>query len=267
MNLGTLEIARIESKRQALHTSDVATESEEIAGGTMCFAGPGSWANQASGLGLSGPVPDADLDRLVRFYVDRGFEPRIEVCALADDTLVNGLASRGFTLRGFENVLARSLDEPIAPVAPVPGLTIQHVDPADAATVRTFIETATSGFRTAPLDDLSFEVSRRTVKHPDCDSYIALIDGVAAGGGSMESRGEGAALFGTSVLPEFRRRGIQAHLIKKRLDRARQRGCRVVCIDSRPGIPTERNAARLGFALAYAKVVLAKPGDGLAGFP
>ena len=69
------------------------------------------------------------------------------------------------------------------------------------------------------------------------------------------------------VRPAFRGRGIQQALIAVRLGRARERGCTIACIHSRPGIPTERNAARLGFALAYHKVVLVRPGPGLAPSP
>ena len=103
------DIAILEEGRQARGTADVGRESEEIAGGWMTFAGNGSWANQACGLGLQGPVTDEDLDRLVEFYDSRGVEPRIEVCPFADETLIAGLSSRGFRLREFENVLAREL--------------------------------------------------------------------------------------------------------------------------------------------------------------
>ena len=72
-----------------------------------------------------------------------------------------------------------------------------------------------------------------------------------------------AALFGTSVLPAFRRRGIQTALIAARLERARQRDCTFATIHSRPGIPTERNAKRMGFALVYTKAIMTMPGEGL----
>ena len=107
--LSYLEIARLEERRQAQGTADVADESEAIAGGWMCFAGKGSWANQAIGLGLDGPVSDAQLDRLVAFFRERGVEPRVQVCPFVDATLVKGLGRRGFVVRQFENVLAREI--------------------------------------------------------------------------------------------------------------------------------------------------------------
>jgi GNAT superfamily N-acetyltransferase len=65
------------------------------------------------------------------------------------------------------------------------------------------------------------------------------------------------------VLPRFRRRGIQQALMAARLEHAASRGARFATIGARPGIPTNRNAMRMGFRLAYTKVVLVKPGPAL----
>ena len=50
------EFARLEESRKPSSVARIADEFEEIAGGTMCFGGVGSWANQAMGLGMDGPV-------------------------------------------------------------------------------------------------------------------------------------------------------------------------------------------------------------------
>jgi len=273
-SLSYLEIARLEEHRQAVATAEVADVSEEIAGGSMSFGGRGSWANQACGLGLAGPVSDAELDRLVDFYASRGVEPKIELCVFAHPTLVHGLAARGFQLREFENVLANYLDAGVGfradwPYPPASGLAIRRVEAGDAELVRTYVEVSTSGFR--PLDQPVPEVLdksvRRIVEHDRNDVYVAYLDGEPAGGGALETLEGVSALSGTSVLSAYRRRGIQASLIVRRLERARERGSRVAVIHSRPGIPTERNAARLGFFMAYAKAVLAMPGRGLEPSP
>lgn len=268
------EIALREERRQAEGTAAVADESLVLGGGILSFAGRGSWANQACGLGLDGAVSDADLDRLVDFYASRGVEPRVELCPFADASVVDGLAERGFVLREFENVLARHLDpsEDLRSILtrPLPAeLAIERVDPRDDVTVDTVIEVSTSGFRPAgePVPQNLYEVARRGILQSGCDSYLARMDGVPAGGSSMEARGSIAALYGTTVLPRYRRRGIQAALIVRRLERARERGCTLAVIHSRPGIATESNALRLGFFLAYTKVVLVRPGEGLEPSP
>ena len=75
------------------------------------------------------------------------------------------------------------------------------------------------------------------------------------------------SLFGASVRPAFRRRGIQQALIAARLDRARSLGAELASVTSHPGIPTERNAARFGFQLAYVRAVLVKRAPGLVPSP
>lgn len=76
---------------------------------------------------------------------------------------------------------------------------------------------------------------------------------------------EVCALFGLSLLPEFRRRGIQQALIAARLNSASVRGARLATIGSKPGAETERNVRRMGFATAYTKPVMVRPGPGLSG--
>lgn len=265
------EIAAREERRQALRTAEVAQEAEAIAGGSMAFAGVGSWANQAAGLGLDGPVSDADLDRLVSFYVARGVEPRIEVCSYADPSLVEGLAARGFALRLFEHVFVRDLAQPVPAPEHLPpdGLEIRAVDPDDEAQVRTFVDASTIGFRPPgePVSDITWTVTRRMVRQAGCTCFLALLDGEPAGGGAVDVVGDIAALMGTSVDPRFRRRGIQQALMRRRLAHARAQGAKVAVIGALPGIPTERNARRTGFALAYAKAILAMRGEGLAPSP
>ncbi|WP_437302733.1 GNAT family N-acetyltransferase [Sorangium sp. So ce388] len=266
--LSYVEIARIEERRLALATASVVACAEPIAGGWMAFDGDGSWGNFAVGLGLDGPVSGEELDRLVAFYTTRGAEPQIQVCPFAHESLVRGLAERGFVLREFENVLTREIapDEDLRALSPrggPGGLEIVRVDPGDEAQVRVFIEIATSGFRPAdePIVPALFDITRRVVVHPRCDSYLALVDGEPAGGGSVELAGGGAALFGASVLPRYRERGIQQALIVRRLERVRERGCDLACISASPGIPTERNAMRLGFFMAYSKGVFVRQGE------
>jgi len=268
-----LAIARLEERRQAVSTAEIAPEAEEIAGGTMAFAGPGSWANQAAGLGLVGPVTDADLDRLVAFYVARGHEPRIEVASVADPSLHTGLAARGFVLVDWEHVLVRVLgpDDDLAWTAErLPAdLALEVVDPTDDAAVRTWAELSMSGFHDddRPASEDVIALSESAARHPRTTAFLARVRGVPAGAAGIEVHQGAAALFATSVLPAFRRRGLQLALLARRLEHARATGATLACIHSKPGAATERNAMRTGFFLGYAKAVLVKRGPGLLASP
>ena len=51
--------ARMEEARQAHSVAAISDLAEPIGGGLMCFAGAGSFANQAMGVGMDGPVDAA----------------------------------------------------------------------------------------------------------------------------------------------------------------------------------------------------------------
>ena len=99
------------------------------------------------------------------------------------------------------------------------------------------------------------------------DSYVAYAGDEVAGAGGCGTRHGVTSLFGTSVLPRFRRRGIQQALMAVRLERALSLGSDLADITSHPGIPTERNAGRVGFRLAFVRPVLVRRGPGLVPSP
>ena len=53
--------------------------------------------------------------------------------------------------------------------------------------------------------------------------------------------------------------GFQRALIVRRLELARERGCRLAVVHAKPGSPTERNATLLDFVAAYTKVLMERP--------
>lgn len=266
-----IDIARLEELRQARGITEIADEWRPLAGGSAARGEPGSWINNAVGAGLDGPIDDDELDSVIEWYTSKGIEPRLEVCPFVHESLLTALERRGFSARAFENVFFRELDgSAVGPVhALPPGVRIGRVDPGDAAMVREYGLAVVSGFfppDVAPRE-ADLEVSARSLRHPRTCAYAAWVDGKLVGGGAMEVGGEGgevAALFGLSVLPEHRRRGIQGALIAARLNEAARRGARIATIGSRPGVATERNVRRMGFTLAYTKLVMAKAGPGLA---
>lgn len=273
-----IEIARMEEARQARAMTEIAPVNEPVMGGVMSFLEPGSWANQACGVGLAGPVQDDEIDRFVAFYESRGVEPRVELCQFADATLIAGLGRRGFDLRQFETVLARAAEPEVGPLAaPTDAsgnrLVIERVDPADEAMVMESLRVAMSGFMPeghVPSEG-EVEMHRRVVAHPHGEVIVARFGERVVGSGGAEYPRDAeipvGVLFGVSVLPEFRRRGVQRAMILHRVRGAHERGAKVAVIHSIPGAATDRNAMRLGFMPCYTKVILAKNGEGLVPSP
>jgi N-acetylglutamate synthase-like GNAT family acetyltransferase len=88
--------------------------------------------------------------------------------------------------------------------------------------------------------------------------YVALRDGIFAGGAGLRIA-EGVAQFaGAATAPVHRRRGIQAALLSARLVDATAAGCDVAVIVTQPGSKSQHNAQRRGFDLLYTRAVLVK---------
>jgi len=276
--------SRLEELRLARGMSEVSDRFERIDSGVMAKGPGGSWVNCAVGLGFADPSPasnpaltpsaltpasaNACVDRLVDYYATDGIEPRIELSPYDDPALARALADRGFVVRVFENILARPLDpgESITTPCPAPpDLRLRAIAPTDAVAIREAATVIVAGFSppgAAPRAE-DIELWERCARHPRTTLIGAYLDGRCVGAGSVEVSGEIAALFGLSIDADYRRRGIQQALIAHRLRMAASAGARVATIGARPRVPTERNVRRMGFQVAYTKVILVRPAPGL----
>jgi GNAT superfamily N-acetyltransferase len=63
-----------------------------------------------------------------------------------------------------------------------------------------------------------------------------------------------ATLAGACTLPEYRKQGAQASLLRARLEHALGQGCDLAMMCARPGSASQRNAERQGFRIAYTRV-------------
>ena len=67
---------------------------ETIAGGTAIFAGVGSPMTHALGIGMRPGVSTAEMERLEAFYRERKSACLIDLCPLADDSVISFVQSR-----------------------------------------------------------------------------------------------------------------------------------------------------------------------------
>jgi GNAT superfamily N-acetyltransferase len=88
--------------------------------------------------------------------------------------------------------------------------------------------------------------------------YVALRDGVIAGGASYRIAEGVAQLTGAATVPTHRRRGVQTALLSARLADAAAAGCDLAVITTQPGSKSQQNAQRRGFDLLYTRAVLMK---------
>jgi GNAT superfamily N-acetyltransferase len=228
---------------------------EPIAGGFAIYCGPNSPVTQAVGLGLSGPVTDEEFDRLEAFYRSRNEPIRVETCPLADHSLIEQYAKRGYRVTEFSNVLARTLNgssEKETWPAPPPEINIEKVENDK---INLWTVTVSKGFADHfPVTKDLLNVMTMFARGPNIELYLAYVDGRVAGGGTLALRQGVAGLFGASTLSPFRRRGVQSALLRARLAQAAAAGCDLAVSLTQPGSISQRNIMRQGFEVLYTRV-------------
>jgi GNAT superfamily N-acetyltransferase len=245
-------------------------ESLPVGGGYAVFMGAGSPLSQAQGMGLYGPVAEADLERMEAFYRKRGAPVQLELSSLADATLLELLGRRGYRAVHQTHVLVRPIGarEPSATAGTnrdrdrqaedqAIDVVVAPVGPGEVATwaksvLRCFFEDPAE----LPRPLLEGAIAMASIPAVSC--WLARAGGRIAGGGAMVIHNRLALICGDGTLPEFRSQGVQTALLRARLDRARRVGCDLAVICTQPGSSSQRNAERQGFQVVYARTLMGR---------
>lgn len=219
-----------------------------VGGGWAMFHTAPSPLTQAFGVGMAGPVSDADMEQLEEFFRSHGAASQLEVCPLAHDSLREQLNRRGYRVLEWSHVLTRRL----------PANDLQQgkgaVEAREAAPgeISTSSRMAAEGFFGAnPSEELvdmfdTFHAAGARV-------FLGRTGGVAAGTGGMAIVEGVVNCFGDATLEEFRGRGLQAALIRARLARAAEEGAEIAMVTTMPGTISQRNYERAGYRIAYTR--------------
>jgi hypothetical protein len=246
------------TQAQALLLPESGSTTLAVGSGQARYAGPDSPLNRAVGLGFAGPVAAAEVASVEEFYQRHNAPPRIDLCPLADVSLLELLRERGYRLERFFNILALPLPLAAAPPppkgSPPPQIRLQTVG-SDEADV--WIATVAQGFAGAgPPSAADVRISTPNAHSANATRLLATIDGQPAGGGAMYLHDGVAEFGGASTLVAFRGRGVQTALLHERLRLASAAGCDYAIVITTPGSGSQRNVLRQGFTLAYTKAVM-----------
>jgi GNAT superfamily N-acetyltransferase len=234
-----------------------------IAGGVATFAEEDSPFNKVAGLGFGGVPSAAALDEIERAFAACGAPVQVELAQLADPAIGAFLTDRGYRLLSFENVLGLALGGEPERVIP-PGVEVR---PSGDDEVEAWLEVVLDGVAHPDTEGVPSheEFSREVVERAERDfvaagviRYVALRDGVIAGGAGFRMAEGVAQLTGAATAPAHRRRGVQGALLSARLADAAAAGCDIAVVTTQPASKSQQNAQRRGFDLLYTRAVLVK---------
>jgi GNAT superfamily N-acetyltransferase len=224
---------------------------QKAAGGYCLFGGLGSPLTHAVGIGMSGPVDEAELDRIEEFYHSRGASCAIDLCPLADDGLIRMIQSRGYRVTELNNVLARR----IGPGDRFPvHASIRRISPAKE---EAWSRVVLCGFADSdePVPGMAEAL---TSSSPEFHPFAATEEEAFVAGAAVGIRAGVAWCVGDATLPRARGRGWQQALIAARLRLAQASGCDLAGTAVLPGTSSHRNYLRAGFELIYMRVCIAR---------
>lgn len=234
-----------------------------VAGGVASFAEHGSPWNKVAGLGFAGVPSTAELDEVEHAFAARGAPVQIELAHLADPAIGATLNERGYRLESYENVLGRALAPAPDPATP-PGIEVRRSDDDE---FESWLRVVADGVEHPDTQGLAaheefprdvYEAAERDMAVAGVERYVALRDGVFAGGGALRRSAGIAQLAGAATAPAHRRRGVQTALLAARLVDAATTGCDVAVVTTQPGSRSQQNVQRMGFDLLYTRAVLVR---------
>ncbi|GAB3886147.1 GNAT family N-acetyltransferase [Kibdelosporangium lantanae] len=232
-----------------------------LAGGAASYAEPGSPLNKVVGLGFAG-VPE--MDGIERAYAEYDAPVQVELPHIGDPEIAAALTGAGYRLVSFENVLGLALGAEYPLVAPE-GVTVRFARDDEESV---WVDVVTDAFAQPDTQgvpsheefprDVIANAMRDLTRAAGVRRYVALHDGVIAGGASMRMAEGVAQLTGAATAFEHRRRGVQTAMLSARLADAASAGCDLAVITTQPGSKSQENAQKRGFDLLYTRAILVR---------
>jgi GNAT superfamily N-acetyltransferase len=221
----------------------------EVAGAYAMFDGPDSPLTQTFGLGVFEPPSADDLALLEDFFLQRRSPVCHEVTPLAGVELAAALAGRGYRPIEFTSVMHRPVALPDAD--PAPRVQVRRISSGEESI---WSSLSADGWSEVPeLREFLLEIGTVVAAAEGSLAFVAELDGRPIATAALRCS-NGVALFaGASTLPDARNQGAQRALLHARMRHAAQAGCDLAMMCAAPGSPSQRNAERQGFRIAYTR--------------
>ncbi len=244
--------AYVESRARVMPA--LGAEWRDFDGTYAMFDGVGSPLSQTFGLGLFSPPTPDQLETIESFFADRGAEIFHEVSPLADPSLLQLLAERGYHPMELTSVMHLRLtsDRRASSRPQARELVVRRVEPGGEDV---WAETASRGWSETP-EAAAFirEFGTVSARAQGTVCFVAEWDGYPIAAAAFAMHDGVALLAGASTDPPFRGRGAQAALLDTRLAHAASLGCELAMMGALPGSASQRNGERQGFRIAYTRI-------------
>lgn len=231
---------------------DSGTAIEAVGSGYAIFAGIGSPLTHVLGLGMHGPVSLSELEKVEIFYHSRGSAVHIELCPLANPSLLDLLGRSGYRLAEFNTVLICPLDRPKSVHLHASKVEVRQTSPIDSIL---WANTVAAGFFEGEAITSKILGDLETI-FSACICSLAWLNGEPAGGAALSIHNRLAMFVGDSTLPSYRRQGVQSAQILARCAWARDLDSDMAVASTLPGSTSQRNYEKAGFQPVYTKAIL-----------
>jgi GNAT superfamily N-acetyltransferase len=225
-----------------------SSEASPVAGGWLVLSGRGMYVNRVLGAGIDVPLDDADVGFVTRRSASVGVPPAFEVSPLTHGTSLAVLEHHGFAPdRGSPaTAMVWPIDRPL-PASPM-DVVIRSIS---TASIADWQHVSAIGWGHTGADARRVSDAFTSAAHAiDGDGMVIAHDardGRPVGCASLTRRDGVATLGGMSTIPTERRRGVQAALVRHRIEVALDAGCDLITSSAASGSASERNLQRLGF--------------------
>src|SRR3954453_8166657 len=246
----SVTMLRAATAAMAVRNRSEKTCISEIAGGCVGYSGREGPLTRAIGIGTAGKIGPEDILEVEAFFKSRQSPVRITMSERTHPDLQTMLTSRNYKSSSFmENWWL-----PATSVVLREDLSEVEVTPVRGSEIEEWVRAVATGF-----EETNSIVDAHTLTQAQLDTFYCLgfadgaqafmarINGEVAGGGVLHVRGRTAYLRSTSCRLKFRRRGVQAALMRARLQMAMEKGCTLVFSSTETRGVSARNLGRFGF--------------------
>ena len=224
----------------------------QVAGAYAMFDSPNSPITQSFGLGMCEPVTRKDFETIETFFRDRNAPVLLEVSPLASPETLSLLNDRRYRPIEYTSVMCRRIGPSVASRAsPDQPISVRTVATDES---ELWAQTSAAGWSEQPeFKEMILDFGRNFTETVGATAMIAELAGKPIATGLVFIANGVALLAGASTVPCARKQGAQSALLAARLQHAVLQSCDLAMLCASPGSPSQRNAQRNGFQIAYTR--------------